>query len=354
MAAHPLDTLGFEPVTSPAPGNPRSLADLGFETVTDTIGARAQAAARRTASDPDFLYAALDTTASAAFSKESRMRFANATSSPGNPGEPRLLPQMQQMIARPQAVGTQDADSGRKIVQPTDNAAVNQALATDAMPAYKALLLQAIRHISGARLAASRDAKNPSRLAEKIAGQGQPAATVSDYGAAQIAVASPEAKDAVVTAVKRHFPVLRQQDNFAFGDPEYRYRSYSLQLQMPNGSSEELQIVPQEVLEANNREHHDYKKVRNAELAGRSAGQARAAARAINDSAMERFNSRNGGVPLPAERVAKGPIERGARVRLAGGALARVVYVDPNMRIVRVRTQDGRNLTVRHKDLHSS
>src|ERR1700691_1722491 len=233
MAAHPLDTLGFEPVASPAQRNLRSLAGLGFETVTHTI-------------------------------------------------------------ARPQAVGVMELASGRKIVQPTDNPAVNQALATQAMPAYKARLLEAIRHIPGARLAASRDAKNPARLAENIAGQGQPAETVSDYGAAQIAVATPEAKNAVVAAVKRHFTVLRQQDNFAFGDPEYRFRSYSLQLQMPNGSSEELQIIPQEVLEANRQEHHDYKKVRNAELAGRNAGQARAAAKAINDSAMERFNSRNG------------------------------------------------------------
>ncbi len=288
MAAHPLDTLGFEPVAFPAQRNPRSLADLGFETVTHTV-------------------------------------------------------------ARPQAVGAMEPASGRKIVQPTDNPAVNQALATEAMPAYKARLLQAIRHIPGATLAASRDAKNPTRLAEKIAGQGQPAETVSDYGAAQIAVASLEAKDAVVAAVKRNFAVLRQQDNFAFGDPEYHYRSYSLQLQMPNGSSEELQIVPEEVLEANRQEHHDYKKVRNAELAGRNAEQARAAARAINDSAMERFNSRNG-----VERVVKGPVVKGARVRLAGGALARVLYVDPNMRIVRVRTEDGRNITVRQKDLRSS
>ena len=75
----------------------------------------------------------------------------------------------------------------------------------------------------------------------------------------------------MVAAVKQHFRVLRQQDNFAFGDPEYRYRSYSLQLQMPNGASEELQIVPRPVFEANREEHHDYKKARNAELAGRSA-----------------------------------------------------------------------------------
>jgi hypothetical protein len=293
MAAHPLDTLGFEPVASPAQRNLRSLAGLGFETVTHTI-------------------------------------------------------------ARPQAVGAMEPASGRKIVQPTDNPAVNQALATEAMPSYKARLLEAIRHIPGARLAASRDFKNPARLAEKIAGQGQPAETVSDYGAAQIAVSSLEAKGAVVAAVKRHFPVLRQQDNFTFGDPEYRYRSYSLQLQMPNGSSEELQIVPEEVLEANRQEHHDYKKVRNAELAGRNAEQARAAARAINDSAMEQFNSRNRVAHSPAERVVKGPVVKGARVRLAGGALARVLYVDPNMRIVRVRTEDGRNMTVRQKDLRGS
>ena len=293
MAAHPLDTLGFEPVASPAQRNLRSLAGLGFETVTHTI-------------------------------------------------------------ARPQAVGAMEPASGRKIVQPTDNPAVNQVLATEAMPSYKARLLEAIRHIPGARLAASRDFKNPARLAEKIAGQGQPAETVSDYGAAQIAVSSLEAKDAVVAAVKRHFPVLRQQDNFAFGDPEYRYRSYSLQLQMPNGSSEELQIVPKEVLEANRQEHHDYKKVRNAELAGRNEDQARATARAINDSAMERFNSRNRVANSAAERVVKGPVVKGARVRLASGALARVLYVDPNMRIVRVRTEDGRNITVRQKDLRGS
>src|SRR5271154_858038 len=317
MAAHPLDTLGFEPVAAPARRNPRSLADLGFETVTGTVSAHATAAARKPAREP-------------------------------------LLPDMQQMIVRPQAVGAVEPDSGRKIVQPTDNPAANQALATEAMPAYEARLLEAIRHIPGARLAASRDAKNPARLAEKIAGQGQPAETVSDYGAAQIAVVSPQAKDAVVAAVKRHFPVLRQQDNFTFGDPEYRYRSYSLQVQMPNGSSEELQIVPQEVLEANRQEHHDYKTVRNAELSGRTADQARAAARAINDSAMERFNSRNGVSNSSADRVVKGSVVKGARGRLASGGLAQVVYVDPNMRIARVRTEDGRNVTVRHKDLRSS
>jgi hypothetical protein len=319
MAAHPLHRLGFEPVGSPARSDARSLAELGFEpTATHVVSARAEAAARRTAR------------------------------------ERRLLPQMQQLIVRPQVAGSIEPGSGRKIVQPTDNPAINQALATDAMPAYKSRLEEVLRDIPGATLAATRDAKKPARLAEKISGQGQPAETVSDYGAAQVAVDSPRAKDAVLAAVKQHFPVLRQQDNFAFGDPEYRYRSYSLQVQMPNGASEELQIVPREVFEANRQEHHDYKEARNAELAGKSAGQVRAAARAINDAAMERFNSRNGVSSAGSsglENTWADRVVKGSRVRLTDGTPARVVYVDPNMRIARVRTEDGRNVTVRRKDL---
>jgi hypothetical protein len=40
------------------------------------------------ARDPDFLYAALDTTACAAFIKESRMNFLNAIRPHRNPGDP--------------------------------------------------------------------------------------------------------------------------------------------------------------------------------------------------------------------------------------------------------------------------
>jgi hypothetical protein len=262
-----------------------------------------------------------------------------------------LLPSLTDLGFEPaMPIGATEPTSGRRIVQPTRDPAINQALATGAMPAYQAKLAEVIRHIKGATLAASRKRKNPSRLAEKIKGEGQPAETVSDYGAAQIAVDSPQAKDEVLAAVKQHFKVLREQDHFALGDPQYHYRAYSLQLQMPNGASEELQIVPRPVFEANRQEHHDYKRARNAELAGRSAESATADARNLNDRAMERFNSKNGVHPS----VVKGAVVKGSRVRLADGAVARVVYVDPNMRIARVRTEDGRNMTVRHRDLKRS
>ncbi len=260
-----------------------------------------------------------------------------------------LLPSLTDLGFEPaMPVGQKEPGSGRKIVQPTRNPAINQALATEAMPAYQARLAEIIRHIKGATLAASRERKNPSRLAEKIRGEGQPAETVSDYGAAQIAVDSAQAKDAVVAAVKQHFKVLREQDHFAFGDPQYHYRSYSLQLQMPNGASEELQIVPRPVFQANREEHHDYKRARNAELAGRSAEStpqpppetSTIAPWSVLTPKME-----------PIRPVVKGAVVKGSRVMLADGAPARVLYVDPNMRIARVRTEDGRNMTVRHRDL---
>jgi hypothetical protein len=262
-----------------------------------------------------------------------------------------LLPSLADLGFEPaMPAGATEPTSGRKIVQPTRNPALNQALATSAMPAYQAQLAQLVEPIQGATMAASRKRKNPSRLAEKIEEEGQPAETVSDYGAAQIAVDSPQAKDAVVAAVKHSFKVLREQDHFDSGDPQYHYRAYSLQLQMPNGASEELQIVPRPVFQANRQEHHDYKRARNAELAGRGAVTATAAARNRNDRAMERFHSKNGDRPS----VAKGPVVKGAQVRLADGVVAKVLYVDPNMRIARVRTEDGRNMTVRHRDLKRS
>jgi hypothetical protein len=54
------------------------------------------------------------------------------------------------------------------------------------------------------------------------------------------------------------------------------------------------------------------------------------------------FPSRNGG---PKK------LEKGTRVRLEDGTLGRVVYADPDLRIARVRTVDGRKMTVRCKTL---
>ena len=86
-----------------------------------------------------------------------------------------------------------------------------------------------------------------------------------------------------------------------------------------------------------------------------------AAARAQNNRAMARFLARNGNrgqqsagrLPhrSPPELV-KGLV-KGSAVALADGAHGKVSYLDPNLRIARVRTEDGRNLTVRQSELRA-
>jgi hypothetical protein len=243
-----------------------------------------------------------------------------------------------------QPIGATDTASGRLITQPSNNPAINQALATDAMQDYRSGLESALKHISGARLAASRSTKNPKRLANKIEKQGQPAETVSDYGAAQVSVDSLSARDAVVAAVKKNFHVLRVDDKFVHGDPQYGYRCYSMQVQMPSGASEELQIVPDEVLKVNQEQHQSYKQARDAKLAGRDADAIKSRAKAQNDAAMEKFNRRNGSLAQPV-------LSRGMTVLLPDGSRGRISYLDRGMQIARVKTDDGKNVTVGRRQL---
>lgn len=218
------------------------------------------------------------------------MRAGHATA-----GHPDMRPGMEQATNRPHLVGSEDADSKRTILQPTDNPATNQALATSEMPSFERRLATALKGIEGARIVATRDYKNPERLAQKINGEGHPAETVNDYGAAQVSVDSPKAKDEVVAAVRKEFPIVKEKDLFDKGDDEYHYHHISLQVQMPSHATIELQIVPKEVMDANPDQHKNYKAARDAGLAGDANKEATQAAegRRKNDAAMAQFNARN-------------------------------------------------------------
>lgn len=308
-AQHILFDLGFEFEPFDPMGNPL-LQDLGFESQMP-LGKKAAGAAQATQLEPAL---------------QARIRSSSNQIQP---------------------IGATDVDSGRLITQPSDNPVINQALATNAMREYRNGLEGALKSIPGAKLAANRTAKNPKRLAEKIELQGQPAETVSDYGAAQISVDSPQAKTAVVSAIKRTFPVLREEDRFAHGDLQYGYRCYSMQVQMANGASQELQIVPKEVFDVNQAEHQNYKLARDAELAGRDTEAIKLQAKAMNNAAMERFNKRNGSAMQPA-------LSKGATVTLPDGSQGTVSYLDSDMGIARVRTDKGKNLTIPRYQLRAT
>jgi hypothetical protein len=138
-----------------------------------------------------------------------------------------------------------------------------------------------------------------------------------------------------------------------------------MQLQMPNGASQELQIVPKEVFEVNRAEHRKYKAARDAKLAGKSANAIEAAAKRQNDAAMAKFNLRNrvgsgapvanagaGATDVPL-RESNVELRKGSAVILPDGTSGTILYLDPNMKIARIRTTAGKSLTLRRQDLRA-
>ena len=239
-----------------------------------------------------------------------------------------------------QEVGSTEPESGRVVTQPSDKLASAQELATKAAPELKQKLASITKEIPGAKVAV-REAKNPERAWEKAAKEGQPVETISDLLAARISADSPAARERIAAGIKKNFTVLKDEDQFTRGDPNYGYHAHTLQVQMGNGSTAEVQIVPKEILGVEDQTHANYRAGREAEIAGRDEEAQAAMAKnlQIHDAAMGRFNARNG------------IYAKGDRVRLEDGAMGTVAYVDPRLRIVRVRTDDGRNITVANEKM---
>lgn len=160
----------------------------------------------------------------------------------------------------------------------------------------------ATRGIQGAHFDAVRDEKNPARVDEKIKDENQPIETIPDILAGRIGVDSHEAHEKTAKAIGSHFNVVRDEDEFKDGDPEYGYRVHKMQVQVTPQLSGEVHIVPKEVLEVNDKEHQAYKDSRDAETEGdtKDAAKEAAKAKAINDAAMAKFEARQSGGKMDA------------------------------------------------------
>ncbi len=156
-------------------------------------------------------------------------------------------------------------------------------------------LKAATRGIGGAKFDAVRAEKDPKRIDEKIKDEGQPIHTIPDILAGRIGVDTRDAHERTVAAVKSHFKVIRDEDEFEKGAPPTHYRVHKLQVQVTPQLSAEVHIVPREVLEANDKQHDVYEDARDADLDGKEATAAKKEkqAKAINDAAMAKFNERN-------------------------------------------------------------
>lgn len=270
-------------------------------------------------------------------------------------GKPQLLTRTQR-----ERVGRKDPKSGRQILQPTKSPIENERLAAENAPKLETKLSAIAARVPGARFARLRPQKNLERVDEKIR-EGKPAATLSDYSAAQISAESPGAKDQVVREIKKEFPVISMEDRFLKGrEDKAGYPSTNVQIKLPNGATSEVQIVPAEVQEITDKTHHLYKEGRNARDAGdrKTAQQSFAAASKMNHQAVQQFLERNkAGSDSPEPHAEQDSDEvnsnirkqlaKGKQVMVLGLGKATVSWVSPKINIARVKTAKGRKKTVR-------
>lgn len=221
-------------------------------------------------------------------------------------------------------VGGIEPDSGRVVTQPVDDLDQAQKLATAAAPDLKQKLQSVTKAVPGANVDGVREKKHPDRAKQKVENEDKPANTVSDLLAGRIAVDSPEAKDQAVAALKSQAPVIDEEDSFQQGDPDYGFRSHTLQAVMPNGSSAEVQVVPQEIADADEDTHETYERGRQAEIEGdtETANDAMAENRQAHDDAMQEFNARQKPdlrktVEAAGFKVAGNPIKIGGKLFIA-------------------------------------
>ena len=195
-----------------------------------------------------------------------------------------------------QEVGGVDPETGRTVTQTSSDLDEAQDQATAAAPELKDTLGQAVEDVPDASVDGVRESKEPDRAQQKVEAEGKPVHTQSDLLAGRIAVDSPEAKDQVVDKLKSSAPVIDEEDNFQDGDPDYGFRAHPLQVALGKGkTSAEVQVVPKEIVDADDDTHDTYERGRQAEAEGddETAQQAMDENKAAHDKAMEKFTQRN-------------------------------------------------------------
>ncbi|HLJ25301.1 MAG TPA: strawberry notch family protein [Candidatus Angelobacter sp.] len=225
-----------------------------------------------------------------------------------------------------QRIGDEDKESGRTIVQPSNDEMQNERLAGEAAPVLATQLSQLSASVPGITFDRMRPQKNMKRVDEKVEQDDKPPKTIADYLAAQIAADSPQAKDQLIAEMKKHMDVVSVEDKFLEGRPDLAgYPSANVQVKMPNGSTAEVQIVPREVQEVTDESHRHYTDGRKAELAGDLAARdkAHAEAKKINTEALDRFKERNG-IGTKAAKEEEGAFPRGKQLPGISGAKTNV------------------------------
>ena len=154
------------------------------------------------------------------------------------------------------SLGAIDDTSNRKILQGSSDFNLLLETAVEVEPVFRGRLEDLAAAVRGAELFGTRVKDRPG-LEEKI-NQGRPPQTVSDYLGGRIWVDGPEDLLQLRDLVGRSFRVI-DIDDFLEA-PKLGYRAAHMQLDLGNGMSAELQVMPRAIGEVQEKVHKIYDK----------------------------------------------------------------------------------------------
>jgi hypothetical protein len=231
-------------------------------------------------------------------------------------------------------IGQRDPQSGRQILQPSNDIVQNERLANQAAPELNTRLSRIAAETPGAKFDRLRPQKGLRRLQEKVA-DGKPANTIGDNLAAQIVASTEKAKDQIIAGLSREFRVISVDDKFLEPRNKAGYPSTNVQVQMPNGTTAEVQIVSPEVQKITDKTHQYYTLGRNYPEGSPQRAWYWDQAAAMHMQALEKFQARTAAEQLAAT------LPPGQRVVLKNGQTGKIVGFTNKLDRVVVRTSKG-------------
>lgn len=148
-------------------------------------------------------------------------------------------------------LGEMDRATNRKIIQGSADLKELHNLAVATRDEVNKRLFDLVRDVPGAELVAVR-AKDLPGLEAKA--QSRPPQTISDYLGGRITLDSPEAMSAMLDQLRSSGRLLEVED-FLGGEGKQGYRAVHVQMDLGNGMSIELQLVPKEIAEVQSEAH---------------------------------------------------------------------------------------------------
>jgi hypothetical protein len=182
--------------------------------------------------------------------------------------------------------------STKSVLHDANNVNDLRALAKKKAPELQKTLDSITEEVPGIK-ATVRPEKALDRLQEKIKAKNREPNQISDYLAGQVVVDNLDQYRKVVDRLRAKHNVVEDDNFLATGkDTKGGYRAHNLQIDMGDGLTAEVQVVPRDVHEVTGQTHALYEQMRKPGTPATEVEAARKKATNLNEEAWEKFESR--------------------------------------------------------------